>query len=72
VARPRERGSRCGTTRRRGSTRTATRAGPSSADDPPGEPEQPPRLRLWRRPDLGKVTPNLYRVLLAADRAAAS
>jgi hypothetical protein len=48
--------------RTRGSRRTsrATRAGPS---DEPGESE-PPGLALWRHPELGPVSPALYRVLL--------
>lgn len=50
--------------RRQGSRRTGSRAGPSDDD---GESE-PPGLRLWRHPDYGPLTPNLYRLLLRKVR----
>jgi len=58
----RTRGSRRSTPRRSGAV---TRAGPSDDD---GESE-PPGLRLWRHPDYGDVTPNLYRLLLREGRS---
>lgn len=53
--------------RTRGSRRqTASTSSRGDPDD--GEPE-PPGLKLWRHPDLGPVTPALYRLLLREARS---
>lgn len=49
----------------RRSTGTGSRAGPSDDD---GESE-PPGPRLWRHPDFGPVSPNLYRLLIGEARS---
>lgn len=58
--------------RSRGSRRVASRSsgGSDSGDSDDGEPE-PPELRFWRHPTFGRVTPNLYRLLLAESASAA-
>lgn len=51
-------------TRTKGSKRAGASSQTSSAD--PGEPEPEPErpLNLWRHPDYGDVSPNLYRLLI--------